>query len=165
MVIKHRPNNDLVIGKIFASWCHHCRELKSEWKKIKNIMKYEMGRSIKNQNINIVEIGDTDKNKKMGKTVDSMIAEFNKTYLTNLAVNGGYPTIFKFCNGKLEYFHGLRTSHEIWKWVKESCSPSKSLSIFGGRSKTQKNRSLKNKKRKTVKWWPFYTLEDLKWDA
>ena len=151
MGIKHHSKKDLVIGKIFADWCGHCVSLKPEWEKMKNIMKYEMGRSIKDHNINIIEIGDTKENKKLGKTVDLMVAEFNKTYFTNLAVNGGYPTIFKFCNGKLEYFDGPRTSHEIWKWVSSS---SKSLSIFGGRGKTQK-RSPKNKKRKTVKWWPF----------
>ena len=157
MGIKHHSKKDVVVGKIFAEWCGHCVALKPEWAKMKNIMKYEMGRSIKDHNINIIEIGDTKENKKMGKTVDAMVAEFNKTHLTNLAINGGYPTIFKLCNGKMEYFDGPRTSHEIWKWVKESClsSPSKSLSIFGGRGKTQKKRSSKNKKRKTVKWWPF----------
>lgn len=144
---------DLIIGKIHADWCGHCVALKPEWEKIKNIMKYEIGRSIKGWNINIVEIGDTKENKKMGKTVDLMVAEFNKTHLTNLALNGGYPTIFKFCNGKLEYFDGPHTSHEIWKWVKKSC-PSSNL-IKGGRGKTQKKRSPKNKTLKTVKWWSF----------
>ena len=143
----------LIIGKIHADWCGHCVALKPEWEKMKNIMKYEIGRSIKDHNMNIIEIGDTKQNKKMGKTVDLMVAEFNKKYSTNLAVNGGYPTIFKFCNGKLEYFEGPRTSHEIWKWVKKSCSPPNLTK--GGRGKTQKKRSPKNKTRKTVKWWPF----------
>jgi hypothetical protein len=38
-----------------------------------------------------------------------------------LALQGGYPTIFRHCGNKIEYYDGPRTSDELWKWFKSGC--------------------------------------------
>jgi thiol-disulfide isomerase/thioredoxin len=146
----HSKKHTIVAGKIFADWCGHCVALKPEWEKLKRNMKHQMGRSIKNIQIVFEEIGETEKNKKQGKTVDGMIAKFNEKYMSNspqkLALDGGYPTIFMYCpkTGMLKYYQGARTSDELWKWYKSECdsltnSKNRSLEKMIKIGKTRKN--------------------------
>jgi thiol-disulfide isomerase/thioredoxin len=109
------------VGKIFADWCGHCVALKPEWDNLKSKIQQEIGRSIKDIAVVFVEIGDTEENKIAGKTVDGMISEYNNKHASNLALQGGYPTIFRHCGNKIEYYDGPRTSDELWKWFKSGC--------------------------------------------
>lgn len=122
----NKPKQKLMVGKIFADWCGHCVALKKEWEKMKRYIKLNMGRKFKNVEIEFIEIGDTEANKKAGKTVDGMIGEFNNTHMSassdKLALDGGYPTVFKYCNGKLEYYKGERSADALYKWSMSSCS-------------------------------------------
>ena len=122
----NKPKQTLVVGKIFADWCGHCVALKKEWEKMKRYIKLNMGRKFKNVQIEFVEIGDTEANKKAGKTVDGMIEEFNNKHMSasseKLALDGGYPTVFKYCNCKLEYYKGERTADALYKWSMSDCS-------------------------------------------
>jgi len=115
----------MLVGKIYADWCGHCVSLKPEWAKLKNMIKHNMGRSLKNVHIEFVEIGDTEENKSIGKTVDNMIHDFNNKHMSNsptkLALDGGYPTVFKHCNGKLEYYKGERNAAALYKWYTAGC--------------------------------------------
>lgn len=115
----------MLVGKIYADWCGHCVSLKSEWAKLKNMVKHQIGRTLKNIDIEFVEIGDTEKNKASGKTVDGMIAEFNAKHMSKsakkLALDGGYPTVFKHCHGKLEYYKGERSAKALYKWYTAGC--------------------------------------------
>lgn len=122
----NKPKQKLMVGKIFADWCGHCVALKKEWEKMKRYIKLNMGRKFKNVEIEFIEIGDTEANKKAGKTVDGMIGEFNNKHMSassdKLALDGGYPTVFKYCNGKLEYYKGERTADALYKWSMSDCS-------------------------------------------
>jgi thiol-disulfide isomerase/thioredoxin len=95
-----------IIGKLFATWCGHCQQMEPEWKKMKdNVIKYS-----KNDEIEFVEI--ESKNMKQG------LANLNKTFRTNIKLQGGYPTLFKIETGKnrAEYYNGGRTAAEMTKW-------------------------------------------------
>ena len=119
----HKPKN-IIIGKIFADWCGHCTTLKPEWEKMKKQIKLNMGRALKNVNIEFVEFGDTEENKKMGKQIDSMIDEFNQKYgntMNQKLSHSGFPTIFKLCNNKIEYYNGERISDKMYKWSISGC--------------------------------------------
>ena len=119
------PKKRILVGKIYADWCGHCISLNSEWNAMKNMINHQMGRSLKNIDIEYVEIGDTEQNKAAGKNVDGMIAEFNAKHMSKsaekLALDGGYPTVFKHCHGKLEYYKGPRTAKDLFTWYMAGC--------------------------------------------
>lgn len=149
----------LFIGKIYADWCGHCKSLIPEWEKMKRQIKLNMGRVIKNVEIQFFEMGDTEANKKKGLTVDKMIADFNDKHLSNnpikLALQGGYPTLFRYCNGKLEYYEGERNAQAMWAWYKSACEEDKTVGLKkGGSSKTKKNKTRHNRRSRSLwKWW------------
>jgi thiol-disulfide isomerase/thioredoxin len=146
---------NLFIGKIYADWCGHCKTLIPEWNKMKKQIQLQMGRIIKNIKIQFFEIGDTEANKKKGLTVDKMISDFNEKHLANnpskLALQGGYPTLFRYCNGKLEYYQGERNAQAMWAWYKSACETGSSSMKGGAAPKTSKRSHNKKRSRRTVK--------------
>jgi len=145
----------LIIGKIYADWCGHCRMLKPEWNK----MKYNI-KNNKNHvhQVRYIEIEQAQEQPKVDKV--------NKIYLSGsekkLALQGGYPTIFKITQGVLEYYNGPRNAEMMQKWAlhrmggqqqqqeqqeqqeqqqQETNKPLLNMNFFGG--KTRKNRKLK----------------------
>lgn len=95
-----------VVGKLFATWCGHCKTLDPEWKKMKkSVMKNK-----KNKDIQFVEIES--------ENMDNGLTKLNKTFSTNVQLQDGYPTIFKIekDSKKVEYFNGNRTAEEIMQW-------------------------------------------------
>ena len=147
----------LVIGKIFADWCGHCVALKPEWAKMKRDVKAAMGRHFKNLHVEFHEIGDTPHNKAKGLTVDGMIEKFNGKHMSNspekLALDGGYPTVFKVHKGKLEYYKGARDAKSLFQWYTHGLS---GRQMHGGEARVRggapsKNRSFRKKtNRKTL---------------
>lgn len=137
-----KNGNRVLIGKVYANWCGHCKTLKPEWKKMKKALKKI------NSNVEIVEIEEAEKDK----------LENYKKRINGLNVNG-YPTIFKYSGGAVEYYNGERTAHGIQNWALEN--QKNAYEIDGGKKrrkstkKTQKNRSRKNKidKNKTFRFW------------
>ena len=115
----------VVVGKIYADWCGHCKSLNGEWKKLKKMIKLGRGRDLKNSTFEFVELGDTPKNQEKGITVDYLLENFNAKHFPNgdqmLALDGGYPTVFKVCNNKLEYYSGNRTAKEMFSWFTSKC--------------------------------------------
>lgn len=155
-----RPKKQILIGKVFADWCGHCVSLKPEWEKMKRFIKMNMGRKLKNVRVEFVEIGDTEKNKAAGKTVEGMIAEFNQKHNSDLK-SEGFPTIFKHCDGKLEYYTGERTAKPLYKWYMSSCEPSsiggndETNIQSGGRAKTRRKKSIKSTSRLGFSFFGF----------
>ena len=100
----------LLIGKIYADWCGHCRMLKPEWSKMKYNIKHNNGNH--GYQINYIEIEQSVEQSKVDKV--------NKIYLhgsdKKLALQGGYPTIFKVINGNIEYYGGPRKAEAMQKW-------------------------------------------------
>ena len=115
----------IVVGQIYADWCGHCKSLKSEWKKMKNMIKMGRGRNLKNAVFEFVEIGDTPKNQQKGITIEYLLENFNANRFPNgdqqLAIDSGFPTLFKICNKKLEYYSGNRTAKEMFSWYTSKC--------------------------------------------
>jgi len=144
---RHKPSakNVLHVGKIYADWCGHCISMKPEWNKMKNDMKLALGRSIKDAHIQFIEIGDTPKNKSKGLTVEGMITKYNDTNLQRSPEklkSGGFPTVFKVLNGKLQYYTGNRDAKSMYTWFTQGLNaPRKTGKIKGG----QKTRSKKSK--------------------
>jgi thiol-disulfide isomerase/thioredoxin len=143
----------LLIGKIYANWCGHCRMLKPEWNKMKYNIKNNKPHNM--HQIRYIEIEQAQQDTKVDKV--------NKIYLSGsekkLALQAGYPTIFKISEGVLEYYNGPRNAEMMEKWAfhrtggdavaakEESGNDSSvggklwNLNIFGG--KTRNNRKLK----------------------
>lgn len=100
----HKPKPKIIIGKVYADWCGHCQSLKPEWKKMKNYIRAKKGK----HGILFVEIEE----KQMDRKLKQLKADYGLEVFAN-----GYPTLFKFENGKVEYYNGNRQSHALSKWV------------------------------------------------
>ena len=98
----------LVVGKLHAHWCMHCVALAPEWKKMKNILN-----SIKHTyNLIFEEIEQAQEKLKVLRVNNTHLAKSSK----KLSVQGGYPTLFKIKNGKIEYYNGERYAAPMAKW-------------------------------------------------
>lgn len=92
-------NKPLIFGRVYSEYCHFCRDMKGEWKKV-----------CKNS---VSPIND------MGDPYEEKVQKFNTTYPNaNLEVNG-VPTIYRLMNedSPVEYYSGPRTEPEMTKWI------------------------------------------------
>lgn len=126
---KHRKTqskrNKKVIGKLYATWCGHCQTLEPEWDKMKtSITKY-----YKNGGVEFVEIES--------ENIEQGLADLNKRLNTNIALQGGYPTLFKVepDTKKVEYYGGQREAVKLTNWYNSGKTGGKKR-----RSKTMKAR-------------------------
>jgi thiol-disulfide isomerase/thioredoxin len=101
----HKKPRLVVYGKIYANWCGHCRAMEPDWKRLEKRM-----RPLKSVNIESEE-------------KDHKIAAFNKKHKTNLALKGGFPTLFKLPEngGPVKYYEGGdRSEDALHAWLNES---------------------------------------------
>lgn len=127
----------ILVGKVYANWCGHCKSLKPEWAKMKNELKSKM----KNMgyHIKFIEIEESEENK---------LAKF-KTKYPDLNVNG-FPTIFKHTGGDLEYYTGSRTADAMASWAlgeKTNHKNSKKHFFMGGKTRRKSRNSGTRKKK------------------
>ena len=117
-------SQEVVVGKLYMNGCGHCESLKEPWSE----MESKIGGKIKVEKIESAEM-------------DDRLAKLNKKHGSDVAIQGGYPTIFKIKNKKVEYYNGERTAPALIKWANQST---------GGKRRTKKNkRNKRNKKSKT----------------
>ena len=114
-VAKYAENEPavVVVGKIFAHWCGHCQTLLPEWKKLVHVIKTKSKSNRKSHTKYVFsEIEQSHQN--------AGIMHINQTYLKGtghqLALQGGFPTLFKISDGKLEYYNGPRTYLDMLRW-------------------------------------------------
>ena len=114
-----------VVGKLYMDGCGHCVTLEEPW----NQMKKKVGGKV-------VVAGDIE-SAETGKLV-----ELNKKYGTDVAMQAGYPTIYKIKGGKVEYYNGERTVQKLVGWALQKQGKSKKQKkIGGGKKRTNRKRS------------------------
>lgn len=138
--------HNLHVGRIHADWCGHCVALKDQWEKFKDKLKFGMGRSLKNVVIEHHDFEDSEERKSKGHFVDKELDRYNNTFLANspikVALQNGYPTLFRLLNGHLEYHTGERTTDSMFAWYTRGI-----INQHGGTKKRRGKRSRKNRKR------------------
>lgn len=152
---RHKKSGKHIIhvGKIFADWCGHCQSLQPEWDRMKRDIKMQIGRSLHNVHVAFVEIGDTEKNKAKGLTVDGMIAKYNASKNSNLPLKSdGYPTLFKVFNGILEYYRGARDAKSMYSWYMKGITPNGVIKKGGSTKKMRGKRG----SRRTMKYMSIW---------
>jgi hypothetical protein len=113
---KHRTQkrNRVVVGKIHAKWCGHCIALVPEWNK----MRVALARK-SNPHKTYFEFVDIEQSE-----MEEKLPKVNETHLSNsdkkVELQGGFPTIFRIQNGKLDYYEGERTHTSLYKWFMEA---------------------------------------------
>ena len=124
--------NTFVIGKIYAEWCGHCTALAPKWKTLVKILR----RKIPKRQLVISDI-EAD-------NVEGGLSTLNQSYLSNsdekVAVQGGYPTIFKIVSNKIHYYEGPRELAPMLKWALQG--------VPRYQQSKKPNRTRKNKTRK-----------------
>lgn len=107
----NKPSKIIVAGKLIWEQCGHCKALVPEWNKMKQSIR-TLSKKTPGVFYRFVEI-------KAGDKEQSHIDIINNKYLKNseekVAVQGGYPTIFKINDGKLKYFNGGNRNAEELK--------------------------------------------------
>ena len=117
-----------VVGKLYMNGCIHCDNLVEPW----NQMKKKVGGKITvADDIEAAQINELNK--------------LNQKYKTNVAMQGGYPTIYKIVGGNVEYYNGERTENELVSWALKSNSKRGGKSIK--RSRRQRQSKSKRQKR------------------
>ena len=98
--------NPVVIGLIYANWCHHCQAMKPAWDEMKkDIMNNYNGK------FSIVEIeaDQPDKSEKLAKLEQMLDGQKIDA--------GGYPTIVKVAGGRADYYSGNRELADMKQWA------------------------------------------------
>jgi len=87
---------------------------------MKGMIKRNTGRKLKNMAFDIVEIGDTEKNRNQGITVDHLMQQLNDKHFPNgdkMVESKGFPTLFRIVNKNIEYYDSPdRSAKALYKW-------------------------------------------------
>jgi len=128
----------LVVGKIYAEWCGHCKTLEPKWdifdKKITN-------RFDKKNKPLVYKVEESD--------IDDPAVglESLRVHLADptekVSVQGGYPTIFKIVNGVLSYYDGPREVGPMLMWATKGLRAPHKISKHTRRHKNHKNKTKK----------------------
>ena len=131
-IVPHK--NTFVIGKIYADWCGHCTALAPKWNKLTKILRTKIPK--RQLIISSIE----------SENVENGLSTLNQQFLSNsdekVAVQGGYPTIFKIVSNKIHYYEGPRELGPMLKWALTGV-PRYQQSKKTGR--TRKNKTRKNR--------------------
>jgi thiol-disulfide isomerase/thioredoxin len=144
-----KTDKPIVVGKIYAEWCGHCQDLKPKWEMMcSNVKKHANEHNPNEHKYKFMAIEQSNEQAQVGHV--------NSTYLNHsakkLALQGGYPTLFKIQDGELEYYNGNRETDLMTNWALGN-------SQKGGKStKARKaSKSAGTKTRKNKSWFSFFT--------
>lgn len=80
-----------------------------------------MGRMLKNVRVEFIEIEQQQEEAKLNQLNGR--EEMQKGG-KKVSVQGGYPTLFKVCDGMIEYYNGPRVAEAMYKWYMQGCGES-----------------------------------------
>ena len=109
-----------VVGKLYMDGCGHCVTLEEPWAQMKKKIEKK-----------VMVAGDIE------SAETHKLDELNKKNGSDVAVQGGYPTIYKIKHGgKVEYYNGERTAPKLVSWALNKRQ--KTVKRGGRRTKTSK---------------------------
>jgi hypothetical protein len=92
----------IVVGRIYSDSCGFCVAMKDDWEKMKNKIATKKN----------VEFADIE-----AQEMDEKLNMLNARDLSEkVAIQGGFPTLFKIRDGKVEYYSGKRSADAMYKW-------------------------------------------------
>ena len=92
----------IVVGRIYSDSCGFCVAMKDDWENMKN----------KIANKKNVEFADIE-----AQEMDEKLNMLNARDLSEkVVIQGGFPTLFKIREGKVEYYAGERSADAMYKW-------------------------------------------------
>lgn len=133
----------LVLGKIYAEWCGHCKILAPKWEIIKKELPKRFPYNSKPL-VYKVEESDIDVPVRGLETMQPYLANSSE----KVEIQGGYPTIFKIVNGQVSYFDGPREIGPIITWAMEGLRTSKDSKKSKKTRKGRKNRRSRHTRRR-----------------
>jgi hypothetical protein len=96
-----------VIGRLYSKTCVHCVAMQDAWKQLQKMLKQHGGNILMKD----VEAGK----------MDQQLPQVNQQFLggsdQKVALQGGFPTLFKIKNNKVEYYGGERTADAMYNWA------------------------------------------------
>ena len=147
MNAKSTSDTKLVVGKIYANWCGHCKTLEPKWE----ILDEKITKRFSKKNkplIYTVEEANMDD--------PSLGLESLRVYLADptekVEVKDGYPTIFKIVNGVLSYYDGPREVDPMFKWAMQGVKPQSNNSNHTHKDKPYQNKTQKQNKKMLKKY-------------
>lgn len=99
--------NKLVFGKLHASWCGHCKDLAEIWEETVSKIKSKVN------NVLIISIESEVMDNEVSKINNALVYKSSP----KLALQGGYPTIFKIAHGRVQYYNGPREIEPMVAWA------------------------------------------------
>lgn len=98
----------VVYGRLHAKWCGHCHALQKIWPSVVR----EINNKTKKEEYKSVSIEQSEEARKLPWVNKQFVKTGNP-----LAVQGGYPTLFKIVDGKVHYYEGERSVPSIVQFV------------------------------------------------
>jgi thiol-disulfide isomerase/thioredoxin len=126
----------LVVGKIYAEWCGHCKVLAPKWEIIEEEIPKRFPANSKPLVYKVEESNMND-----AKVGLETMQPFLYDPTEKVELQDGYPTIFKIANGKLSYFEGPREVGPIITWAMEGLRTKKSSKKTRKGRKNRRSRS------------------------
>ena len=132
------PQQPIIVGKLYAEWCMHCKNLEPIWKNLKEDLKDK----IENKELEIVEFEETKDQTKL--------EEFKLKH-PHVEIQGGYPTLFKIDKeGNITYYSGERELEALKNWAIGSSEP-ETIQKHPRKSSSKKNLKKKHLKKRVSK--------------
>lgn len=129
----------VVVVKVYAEWCSHCKALAPEWERMEMYLKpHVMAIGVNSEKL---ESGKQEVKKHTGQDLPPVLA---------------YPTIFRISKGKIEQYDGERRAKQMAGWANGGAEVAEVAiqgAIKGGKPKQRKT---SRRKKGCKSWlWPW----------